>query len=120
MATQPDLWGEIQVAVVRTPAAILREQAALLGQKTGYTIHGKVETETSGTDFYHYFKLVVPALDDYTYELLRVKHSIDLYPVTADRKEYKTEAEFTDWLRGKLSSPDTRRIVGNLLAQANS
>ena len=34
MATQADFWGQIQVDDIRTPVAILREQAALLGPKT--------------------------------------------------------------------------------------
>jgi hypothetical protein len=120
MATQPDLWGDIQVAAIRTPAAILREQAALLGQKTQNVIEARVDTETYDKDFHHYFRLIVPALDNYTYELFSVRHSVELYPVKSGFKEFKTESEFTDWLREKLSSPETRKIVGNLLAQANS
>jgi hypothetical protein len=48
MATVPDFWGEIEPAEVRTPAAMMREQASLLGAKTGYAVEGRVNTETQG------------------------------------------------------------------------
>jgi hypothetical protein len=76
MATVPDFWGEIEPAEVRTPAAMMREQASLLGAKTGYAVEGRVNTETQGGEFYHSFNLVVPALDHYTYRLFRVHHGV--------------------------------------------
>jgi hypothetical protein len=121
MAAQPDLWGDLGVANVLTPVAILREQAALLGTKTQQLIEAKVETETYGKDFKHSFNLVVPALDNYRYELFWVKHDIDLYPVQTfgQGQSAKTESDFVNWLQEQLSSPKTRRIIGNLLAQVN-
>jgi hypothetical protein len=123
MAAQPDLWGEIQAADVRTPVSILKEQAALLGSKTGHALEGQVETELLyPRTISHSFNVVVPALDNYAYHLFSIRHSAELYPVDADGADsaLTTEAEFTEWLRRKLSSPDTKRVVGSLLAQANS
>jgi hypothetical protein len=120
MATQADFWGDIEPTEIRTPVSILREQAALLGGKTGYLIEGKVDTAVSGGMFRHSLSLVVPTLDNYEYELLKVRHGVELYPVTAGQQDLKTESEFTNWLRQRLSSAETRKVIGNLLAQAGS
>lgn len=121
MATQiADLWGGFEPAAVRTPVSILRQQAALLGEKTKHLVQARVVTQTNISDFFHSFRLVVPALDDYTYELFSVHHGVDLYPVIAygEARPLKTEDEFVEWLRAKLSSEATKRIIGNLMAQA--
>jgi hypothetical protein len=122
MAAHADLWGEIAPSVVRTPASILREQASLLGTKTNHTIEGQVETQISGGTFHHSFNLVVPALDNYSYELFKIRHEVSLYPVYVGYPDPDPEDEesFLRWLAQKLSSPETKRIIGNLLAQANS
>jgi hypothetical protein len=119
MAAQTDFWGEIQVSEIRTPASILREQAALLGPKTQNVIEARVETAVTADDkFAHAFYLVAPGLDNYRYRLLQITHPIGLYPVISPPHVLKTEEEFTAWLHKKLSSDQTRRIVANLLAQA--
>ena len=132
-----DLWGEIAAAPVRTPLAILREQAALLGKKTQNLIEAKVATAVRGPKFVHRFQLVVPSMTDYTYELFEVSHGIEMYPVTVPvtvpsnpsaeelmagmlSDTVANEEEFVAWLRQELSSEKTMRIVSNLLAQVNS
>jgi hypothetical protein len=124
MAAHADLWGEIAPSAVRTPVSILREQASLLGSKTKNTIEGKVESRVPGSLLYHSFNLVVPALDNYTYELFQISHDVNLYPVHVERRssydELRNEEAFVSWLGQKLSSADTKGIIGNLLAQANS
>jgi len=122
MATHTDLWGDIAPTAVRTPVSILREQASLLGAKTKNMIEGQVETHTSGGDFYHAFNLVAPALENYSYELFQISHAVNLYPVHVRYSSLvlKNEEAFVNWLGQKLSSPETKRIIGNLLAQANS
>jgi hypothetical protein len=122
MAASTDLWGEIEATQIRTPLAILREQAALLGTKTKNLVEAEVNTSRSGETFNHSLELVVPALDNYTYSLLKISHGVSIYPVTwfSDGKYHRfdTEEEFIKWLGAKLSSTDTKRIVANLLAQA--
>ena len=122
MAAQTDFWGEIAPTVVRTPVAILREQAALLGTKTKNLVEATVYTESYRGAFRHLFNLVVPGLNDYTYNLFTIEHGIGLYPVTVVGREFRfeTEQDLTEWLRGFLSSVETKRIVGNLLAQVAS
>lgn len=121
MATNTDLWGDIAPSAVRTPASILREQASLLGSKTKNIIEGQVETHTLGGEFRHTFNLVVPALDNYSYELFQISHGVEMYPVYLGVGQYaKDEESFVRWLGQKLSAPETKSIIGNLLAQANS
>jgi hypothetical protein len=122
MAAHADLWGDITPSAVRTPASILREQASLLGAKTRHTIEGQVETQISVGTFYHSFNLVVPALENYSYELFKISHQLTLYPIYVGYPDPNAEDEqaFVKWLGQKLSSAETKRIIGNLLAQANS
>jgi hypothetical protein len=123
MAALTDFWGEITPAeVVRTPLAILREQAALLGAKTSNLVEATVATNVRGSEFIHQFNLVVPSMGNYTYELFKVAHGIEIYPITVlpGLSSLKTEEEFTEWLRGKLSSDPTKKVIATLLAQATS
>jgi hypothetical protein len=123
MATQTDFWGEIEQPIVRTPVAILKEQAALLGAKTQNLIEAEVTTLARGGEIHHSLYLVVPAMD-YRYELLRMWHRVtELYPVHPIAHSFlslETEEQFVEWLRERLSSSETKRIVGNLLAQVNA
>jgi hypothetical protein len=74
----PDNIGEVKL---RPPVTILREQAALLGQKTQNLVQAEIRVE-SGDGFFRYiFNIVAPALDNYRYELFRAWHKITLYPV---------------------------------------
>ena len=123
MATQPDFWGNLDVQTITTPVSILREQAALLGKKTKNVIEAQVDTDAAGGKFHHSFNLVVPTLDDYTYQLFAIRHEIDLYPVSVVWSgggiALSTEQDFKDWVQATLSSSQTRRIITNLLSQVS-
>lgn len=107
--------------MVRTPVTILKEQASLLGTKTKGLLGGVVQTRAWSGSVYHSFSIVVPSLDGYTYQLFEVGHlTTDLYPVEVGGVALQTEQQFIDWLGEQLSSPETKKIIGNLLAQANS
>jgi hypothetical protein len=134
-----DLWPDLNSATIITPASILKTQAAALSQKTNGLLQGEVETSFRGKSIIHEFDLVVPALENYRYSLLRIHHEPTLYPVYVDESPipvvagentgrhnwYSTtayvlqdEAAFRAWLRQALAAPDTKRILENLLAQA--
>ena len=119
MAASTDLWGEIATVQMRTPVSILREQAALLGAKTKNLVEASVKTRVAGDSIRHSLDLVVPALEGYTYNLLMIAHGPSIYPVTDvySNTSFDTEQKFVEWLGTKLSSPDTKRIVTNLLSQ---
>jgi len=79
-----------------------------------------VNTRVSDNSFNinHSLVLVVPALD-YAYSLFTICHGPGIYPVCVMGKttQFDTEEQCIDWLGATLSSPDTKRIVANLLAQ---
>ena len=138
MAAYTDFWGDIASEGQRTPLAILREQATLLGTKTKNLVEATVDTSVDARGrFVHRFTLVVPSLSSYKYELFRIEHGVAIYPITVASGPLvlvtneslgsqllgsllQTEQEFVNWLRGKLSSAETKRIIANLLAQATS
>ena len=76
-------------------------------------------TQASGNSFTHSFNLVVPALDNYTYQLFAISHPISLYPVAVPSQGtiLDDEVDFTGWLQAKLSSPETKRTIASLIAQ---
>ena len=142
MAAHTDYWGDIGSEGQRTPLAILREQAALLGTKTKNLVEATVDTGVDSLGhFVHRFTLVVPSLSSYKYELFRIEHGVAIYPITVPSEppsaqlsrwpvnliavgslslQLESEQEFIDWLHRKLSSAETKRIIANLLAQATS
>ncbi len=142
-----DLWSEeVKSEPLPAPLSILREQAALLGEKTNRDLRGEVETSASEQkSFRQSFYIVAPLLDEYRYRLFFITHDVLLYPLLIDgltnelRKELeppqntpvndpffstsdrwmqvKDEAEFKGLLKKILSAPETVRIVKSLLGQ---
>jgi hypothetical protein len=134
-----DLWPDISPAAIVTPASILKTQATALSQKTNGLLQGEVRTSANQGALYHQFILVVPALENYRYGLLRIRHTLaNVYPVYIDErpeplrsvlnipwvedtaKALKDEGEFREFLRETFASTETKRILENLLAQATS
>ena len=132
-----DLWAEdIVTETVRTPVAILREQASLLGKKTQNVILAEVDSDVS-REFKHNFNIKVPALGYYSYTLFTITHSIELYPLKAyldgevakeigvDATEnvfgvsIKDEADLLELLAKILKAERTKQIIRTLLAQSS-
>ena len=121
----PDLWPELVApAEISTPVSILRKQAAVLSAKTRYDLQGDVRTDASGDIFVHRFNIVVPALGNYSYELLTVRHDMQLYPATCyaenEGERVASEKELVDWLRGVFASERTKNVLTTLMAQVSS
>ncbi|MBZ5607194.1 MAG: hypothetical protein LAP38_02975 [Acidobacteriia bacterium] len=125
-----DLWPDLGSAKVRTPLAILKQQAALLGKHTNNLLEGQVTTQTFGGEFHHRFLIEATALD-YRYELFVVSHGVKLYPVRlesgphqayygSNKPKFDSEQAFVNWLKGVLNSEDTKRVLSSLLSQAES
>lgn len=120
-----DFWPEgLDQLDENPPVALLRKQAALLGEKTGHAVEASIETGTRSGEFVHYFNLIVPALEDYRYELFRVRHGVDFYPLkvfdNAGSQDLATEEEFVNWLKALLSSDRTKKIISSLVAQVRA
>ncbi|GAB4457946.1 MAG: hypothetical protein OHK0029_18470 [Armatimonadaceae bacterium] len=135
--TMPDLWPtdiEISVEDATVPVVILRQQASLLGEKTRNLVQGEIVTKPEPefstmnpkTRLVHRFYLNVATVDNYRYELLKVSHGLEGYPVlihtvhegSETNVECSSPEEFTQALGTILSSSQTLRIVRTLMAQA--
>jgi hypothetical protein len=142
-----DLWPQdIDVKSVVPPVVILREQASLLAERTRGLVRGEVESAETPADeleeyvadalkpenrieFTHTLLLVAPALENYRYALLSVKHDFQPYPCkatfhpnpslsTATEPDVSGEQEFVSWLKHVLASRETRRVIQALIYQA--
>jgi hypothetical protein len=121
-----DLWpSNIADSDLITPVTILKEQAALLGDKTKQLVTGEVVTQATGNLFVHYFYIAAPTLS-YKYELFSVSHGISFYPlslrypVATPVSSLKSEDEFKQKLKEILSSPHSLNVVHSILAQVRS
>ncbi len=131
--TELDLWPdatELAKTSVEPPLTLLRQQAALIGEKTKNLIIGEVITrrvplqnpvyaldiypfkpkppdEYSTKQIEHHFVLSSPALDDYCFTLFSARHAMNLYPVllfcTLDDNEAKVECKTEEELKEGLS-----------------
>ncbi len=119
-----DLW-PVNIAETNmvTPVAILREQAALLGDKTRQLVTGEVQTSTVGNMFVHSFYVTAPTLN-YKYELFRVQHPAALYPLALiegqTTTQLRSEEEFKNKLKEVFASQPTLNVVHSILAQVRS
>ncbi|HVI06910.1 MAG TPA: hypothetical protein VND65_01305 [Candidatus Binatia bacterium] len=119
-----DLWPKTKFETnMVTPTSILRRQAALLGEKTQQLVTAEVFTTVGGDYAAHFFRLVVPALDNYKYELFRIEHRADeLYPLTGhfpnSTRRIEDQADFLDWLKEVFSAETTLKKIDSLMAQA--
>jgi len=119
-----DLWPDDinQPPNIQTPVTIMKEQAALLGQKTSNLVVGDVRTYADNNGFHQVFNLEAPSLGGYKYELLRVIHSIKLYPVDIhfDDRTIRAESqeEFVEKLREIFAHDKTKNVIQALIAQS--
>ncbi|MCP4344818.1 MAG: hypothetical protein GY795_04735 [Desulfobacterales bacterium] len=118
-----NLWGSIPVTEnIRTPYAVLLEQASLLENMTEGLLIGKVIKNAEDDKFRYDLSIVAPALNNYHYNVTAVIHGIELYPLhllSSDGSfiECETEKAFESRLENTLSSELVRRVIAGLLAQ---
>jgi len=117
-------WPEnIGESTIVTPLSILKEQAAALGPATKGLVTAEVQPTPTGNSEYlaYVFSLLSPTVN-YRYQMFTVTHPISLYPVRVNYNNtgysLSDESHFRDWLKGTLSSDQTRKIVAALIAQA--
>lgn len=142
-----DLWpDDLQQIKVKTPVAILKEQASLLGPKTQNLVEAEVKrsetTEEEGI-FYYVFFITAPALGNYRYRLFDVHHGIELYPARirpddeifhellsshlsfpvptglSESFPVRSADELLEALRAILNAKKTRNVINALRAQAS-
>ena len=135
-----DLWPDgIEHISVKPPVAILREQGTLLGKKTSNIVEGGVVSVAApeSNRFEHIFYLASKALD-YRYELLRISHSIDMYPldINPDEDVYlelpfeirqqienlavDSEDSFMEILKAIFATEKVRKIIGAIMSLSSA
>ncbi len=124
MSDTNDFWpANIAESNLITPITILKEQAALLGEKTRQLVKGEVVTQTTGTLLVHYFYIVAPTLN-YRFELFNIEHHVNFYPLVLrylnNTTSLSTEAAFKTKLKEILASQHTLNVVHSILAQVRS
>jgi len=127
---EENIWGDLKgaAASIKTPASILKEQAAQLGPATGFMLIGQVDVETEGrTAIRIDLDVRVPALNDYLITLLRCRHTLDLYPVEVTSSYSEMEdtncqdaVELLAVVKEHVRSKGVQKVLQSLLAQAKS
>lgn len=119
------LWGDLPTSSdIKPPVVILREQATILSEATNKVLIGDVSVTKEGPTVTSQLYIQAPALDNYIYIVLYVRHDIMLYPLkvielaTGVRYECADESQFRDALKQVLSSPSVHRVVASLIAQS--
>jgi len=122
----PDLWpDDFGVQDVTPPIGILREQAEALAKKTKGLVIARVVSGKNDTTFFHRFVLEVPTLEDYSFTLFTISHTILLYPVHISGEGLKSSGaknpeDFAQNLREVLGTPTVKKAVLALQAQASA
>lgn len=121
-----DLWPEnIQETSMVTPVSILKEQGALLGEKTNQLLKGEVISAPLGNVFVHRFCIVAPTMS-YKYELFQLSHGVTFYPCSLKQtgennaQPIPSEESFKEALKQVFASEHTLNVVRSILAQARS
>lgn len=123
-----NLWGELGTEKITLPLTILKAQAAKLGELTDNVLQGNIDQVPPGDDweFAYVLDIIAPALNNYTYTVLRIMHDVAGYPATVfdcvdgfeSAVAIETEDEFVRHLASILSSRHVRGVVNALLTQS--
>lgn len=116
-----NLWGELpEVVKVRTPKQILLEQAAQLRDMTGGKLIGEVVDQSSGANFNLTLNVVAPVLNNYSFTILTISHTIHLYPLTIKGAgkgvRCHDEEQYISALSSILKDPGVQKNIVGLLA----
>jgi len=117
------LWGELSLEIQeKPPVAYLKEQANKISSLTKNILRGQVVIYG---EFSFDLELVAPALNNYTYTILRMYSSLNMYPLEINAYgigNYKCENEdqFVDAIRAILSSPKVHGVITSLVAQSKA
>ncbi len=109
---------------IRTPLSILSEQASALTEETGGALRGRVKRDALGDDLVLTLTITVPALDNYSVDLIKYWQPIQMYPGSLDFTlkpasiTVRNEEEFRKALMEILSSDEVTRIITSLFSQA--
>ena len=129
MSNVIDLWpAEISADVELTgPAVILKEQAALLGEKTKNLVKAEVKSYRGRAkdEFIEHFFLVGPIID-YRFQLFSVNYPLEFYPAAIFFSEWQNgrqvddEIALTQQLMEIFSHRKTVAIINAIIARSKA
>lgn len=125
--SEENLWGELPIEEkIETPASVLRVQGIALNKATKGILDVRVLQGTWHSNLTYEFRIVAPALGNYSATVLTIRHPMALYPLTINsealtygEKQVADISEFKETLKEILQSQTVRRIVSGLLAQSH-
>jgi hypothetical protein len=123
-----DLWGDVPAGEkMQTPISILREQAGILSRKTNDELQGEIIVGKNDTEFTAKLRIIVPALNNFTVDILRITYPIGLYPVNIKPlvsglipHDAEDDAEYNEYLASYFQSDEVRTIIKRLRTQIAS
>lgn len=118
-------WAIPHELTIRTPLALLKEQASALTNGTKGLLVGEVDTgDFSGRYLSLRLRITVPALNNYKYSVLEYIQPPLIFPGTLydrirdEQADIEDDVKFAQVVKEILSSYEARRIIEALLAQA--
>ncbi len=125
---EKNLWGKLpDASSIKTPGAILLEQASLLEKMTAGVLICRLTREQSTDYFLFNMSIIAPSLNNYSFAIVQVRHDIKLYPLAIkstaidDRwRKCQSQEELEAELGNILSSELVQKVIAGLLAQIKS
>ena len=103
--------------------ALLKDQAALMEERTGGVIRPRVSTTFEGDRLRLRFTLVVPRLDNYSHQLFWIHKGVDDFPLVVGDGESEQHVasmeSLEDRLRELFGRKETVEVIQRLLALAD-
>lgn len=117
-------WAVPDVATLRTPLSIFREQATALTEQTNGLLVGQVETKQQPDgNLLIQLGVTVPALNDYRVRILSYQQPIGLYPGRLSGmgivvfEAVDNEDDFVVVVKRVLSSQAIKNVLTSLMSQ---
>ena len=119
-----NLWCEIpDIDNIKTPYSMLAEQGAMLSEMTKGRLLCRITKIQQNQVFNYDFAIVAPSLANYSQKIIKIVHSMSIYPATLyheqSGEEYTAhnDDEFMTHLGEILSSAENRLVIAQLNAQ---
>lgn len=122
--------GVIAENSVNTPIAVLKELSQVLVKRTNGLLVGKVVQEAWDSQFSLEFYITAPSLNNYSYQVLEIKHDLSFYPLDIRQSNVNANAnlswkaenqeELEEILKTIISSSQVKKVINGLLAQIKS
>ena len=126
-----NLWGDLEsLKPFRTPTTVLKEQAGSLSSATNGVLRGKVGIDRTTNRFEIVLSIVAPALNNYEFNVVYVRHGIEVYPADVKASypvdkggnwlQCKTEDALVIALASILGSAKVKRVIQSLVSQSKA